>query len=526
MLLHNGNIYTQDPAKPHADCIWIERGRIVAVGQKADLLAGLPSTIETCDLHGQDVIPGLIDSHLHLELYAAFLHGVDCETTTRVECLGRIQNQTRLHPKDIWITGHGWNHNIWPEGIGDRTLLDEICSEKPAYFTSKSVHSGWANSAALQLAGIDENTPDPAGGVIVRDPQGKPTGILLEKAMLLVERIIPQPDSTQLKAMLAETLLRLAQFGITSVHDFDSAHCFSALQELMVEDRLPIRVVKGIPFETFDAAIQVGLHTGFGNDHLRIGSLKLFADGALGSQTAAMLAPYEGTSDRYGIALLSPRQLIEIGEKAVSNGFSVAVHAIGDAANRNVISAFERIRTYEKQHGIPARAHRIEHVQCIHPADINRMAAAGITASMQPTHALSDWSMAEKHWGSRVSNSYTWQSIAQAGIPLIFGSDAPVETPDPWLGLHAAVNRLPDGYKNEAGWQPQEKLTLTQALTAFTSAPAEAIGAGQRLGRLRPGCLADLVVLDRDIFTSPVELLRSTRTLATMVAGTWVWRAE
>lgn len=526
MFLTNGNIYTQDADRPLADSIYIEHGVIVAIGNKPDLLPLVPSSVETCDLQGRTVLPGLVDSHLHLELYAAFLHAVDCETSTRTECLKRIQAHINRNPTLQWITGHGWNHNTWPEGIGDRLLLDEITGGRPAYFTSKSVHSGWANSAALQLAGINENTPDPSGGVIVRDPHGQPTGILLENAMLLVERIIPRPDRPQLKSMIAETLLRLAQFGLTTVHDFDSADCFSVLQDLAVEEKLPIRVIKGLPYENLEAAIQVGLRTGYGHDHLRIGSLKLFADGALGPQTAAMLAPYEGTSDRYGIAMLETDQLTEIGIKAVSNGFSLAVHAIGDAANRNVISAFENIRKYEQAHGLPARKHRIEHVQCIQPEDARRMAAAGITASMQPTHALSDWHMADRHWGSRTAHSYAWKTISEAGVPLIFGSDAPVETPDPWLGLHAAVNRLPEGYPDPAGWQPQQKVSLKTAIHAFTTAPADAVGSSGLAGRIKPGAPADLIVIDRDIFTAPSEQLRSIRTLATMVAGKWVWRAE
>jgi predicted amidohydrolase YtcJ len=525
MLLYNGKIYTQDQNRPWADSIILDGGTILATGDRTDLLDRYGKSHESYDLEKRVVLPGLVDSHLHLELYSAFCTQVDCETASLSACISRIKDKANQTKPGQWILGHGWNHNLWPEGIGSKADLDAVTAGHPAYFTSKSVHSGWANSVALELAGITAGTPDPAGGVIVRDSHGEPTGILLENAMLLVERVIPAPTLTELENSIEKAQIRLASFGITGVHDFDSSQCFAALQSLRAADRLKIRVRKGIPREQLEDACRMGLHTGFGDDMLHLGSLKLFADGALGPQTAAMVDPYQG-SDSRGMALLTADDIFKVGKKAVDHHISIATHAIGDQANRHVVNGYAKLRQYEVEHHLPHLRHRVEHVQIIQPADRALMKSADIIASMQPSHVLSDWETADKYWGDRVQNSYAWKSITDQGIHLAFGSDAPVESPNPWLGIYAAVTRKPDGCPNASGWNGQERLSLSKAIAGFTTGAAYAAGMENRAGRLKPGFLADLVVLDTDPFSIPADELRTVPTFATMVAGQWVWKAD
>lgn len=526
MLLFNGKVYTQDPQNPWVDSLLIDQGEIIATGTYEQLIQKISPSHEKYDLENRLVLPGFVDSHLHLELYSAFLSHVNCETPSRAACLHRIMEHATGSLPGEWLIGHGWNHNQWPEGIGNKEQLDEVSGDHPAYFTSKSVHSGWANSTALRIAGIDSYTPDPSGGVIVRDSDGNPTGILLENAMNLVERVIPQPDLASVENSIHEAQNQLVKMGITSVHDFDSVVCLSALQSLHDKAELKIRVVKGIPLDYLDEVCEMGMHTGFGDEWLQIGSVKLFADGALGSQTAAMLQPYNNSTEKFGIALLTEKELVEIGQKAIAHQISVATHAIGDAANRTVVNAYTKYRQYEREHSLSPLRHRIEHVQIIQPEDLTTMKQNQIIASMQPVHAISDWKMADEHWGSRVNLSYAWKSVLDQGIELIFGSDAPVESPNPFLGLYAAITRKANDFEDTAGWCPNQRISLEQAVYCFTFAPAIAVKKETHSGKLAPGFLADLVVLDNNIFEATPEQLRTTTSFATMVAGHWVWKAE
>jgi hypothetical protein len=349
--------------------------------------------------------------------------------------------------------------------------------------------------------------------------------------MELIHSVLPEPTEEQVAQAIRQVLPKLARMGLTGLHDFDRRRCFIALQLLHRRGELPVRVVKSIPLEDLTHVAGLGLRTGFGDDMLRIGGIKAFADGALGPRTAAMLQPYDGEPENHGMLLLDAEELFEHGRLAVENGLSLAVHAIGDRANHEVLNAFTQLRKYEKSlpeaRGVDRASlrHRIEHVQLIHPEDAGRLAELGIIASMQPIHAPSDMVMADRYWGTRSEFAYAWRTQLDHRAALAFGSDAPVESPNPFLGLHAAVTRRRnDGSPGPDGWYPAQRLTVLEALQGFTGGPAYAAYMEDRLGKLAPGYLADLLVLSRDPFSCSPEEIKEIHSLATMVAGNWVFR--
>lgn len=525
-ILFNARIYTQDSKRPLAQAIALDDyGRILAVGENNPILNLQTSRAQLYNLGGKTIWPGLTDSHQHLKTYALSLQMVNCETGTKAECLRRVSEKASALAEDEWVLGHGWNHNVWPEGIGSAADLDQIPGNRPVYLTSKSLHASWANSRALRLAGIDENTSDPKDGQIGRDVHGHPNGILYEEAVKLVEKIIPKPKETAIASAIKAVQPGLHAMGLTALHDFDELDCFGALQHLHREGDLSLRVMKGIPLKDMPAAINLRMQFGFGDDFLRLGWVKCFADGALGPQTAALQAPYEGSGTHTGVLLKTADEFFEIGVNAVTNGLSLAIHAIGDLANHTVLDAYARLRAYEKSHQLPAGRHRIEHVQLLLPEDLGRLAELGIIAAVQPLHVTSDMYTADRYWGKRARHAYPFHSLLDAGTSLIFGSDAPVETHNPFCGIHAAVTRQrPDGQPSPEGWYPLEKISMAQALHGYTAAPAAASGLGDRLGMLSPGYWGDLIVLEQDPFELHPQDLPAIRPIAVMVAGKWVWQ--
>ncbi len=344
--------------------------------------------------------------------------------------------------------------------------------------------------------------------------------------MRLVSDAVPQPSIDEIAAAIQQAQQILWRMGVTGVHDFDRRDCFAALQTLHAAGDLKLRVLKSLPIDDLEHAIALGLHSGFGDDWLRIGGIKAFADGALGPHTAAMLTPYENEPDNLGMLLIDGEEMFELGQKAVANGLSLAIHAIGDRANHEMLNAFEQLRKFETTLDPPPKLrHRIEHVQLLHPADAHRLAQLNIIASMQPIHATSDMIMADDYWGKRAANAYAWRTQLQQGAKLVFGSDAPVESPNPFWGLHAAVTRQrAGGTPGPQGWYPEQRLNIQEALLAFTQGPAYAAGMEDRLGKLAPGYLADLLVLKEDPFTCDPAALRDIRPRAVMIGGEWVFR--
>lgn len=520
-ILYNAKIYTFDPAKPSVSAIVIDNrfndGRILACGNDDQITSEFEGSGELLNLKGQTVIPGLIDAHIHLKNYALSLRKINCELPTKAECLRQVADRARTTPPGEWILGHGWNQNDWVDGFGTATDLDVIAPHNPVYLTAKSLHSSWANSAALKIARIDNTTSDPPDGAIQRDEHGLPTGILLEGAAELVNSIIPVPSPSDLRASILNAQNELLRMGVTSVHDFDQRDSFVALGSLNSDGELQLRVVKSIPLELLPEAVALGLQSGFGDDHLRIGSVKMFSDGALGPHTAAMVQPYDNDPENHGMLLMDAEDIYEQGLPAVSNGLSLAIHAIGDRANHEVLNALERLRKLESQ-----LRHRIEHVQILHPMDTHRLAELGIIASMQPIHATSDMYMADQYWGERSAFGYGLRTQLKHGARMAFGSDAPVESPNPFWGIHAAVTRRrADGSPGPEGWYPDERLSIQEALSGYTIRAAYAAGLEDRQGRLSPGYLADLVVLDTDIMNCDLAEIRDIQPVATMVDGHW-----
>jgi predicted amidohydrolase YtcJ len=521
ILLRNGNVCTLADTQPPAQAVAIRAGRILATGSDMALegLAGSSTTV--IDLGGRTVLPGLTDAHIHLEHYARHLHHVDCETPTLDECLDRVRERASKLPAGAWLLGHGWNHNVWG-AYGTAAMLDTVSDRHPMYLTAKSLHAAWANSLAMRQAGITSDTQPPPGGAIHVDATGQPTGILLETAVDLVAAIIPEWDLPQLLHALHQAQETLLAFGLTAVHDFDGEHCHQALKLLRERGDLALRVVKHVPVELLDQAIARGDQTDTGDDWLRIGNIKVFADGALGPRTAAMLEPYRGDPGNHGLPQITRDELVDIGRKAGRNGLALAVHAIGDRANREVLDAFEDLRRHETAQRLPALRHRMEHLQLVHPDDLSRPASLHVVASMQPIHATSDYPMADAYWGERVATAYAWRSLLDRSTILAFGSDAPVESPNPFWGLHAAVSRRRrDGTPAPDGWTPAQRIRLGQALAAYTRGPAYAAGVEHCAGRLRRGFLADLIVLESDPFQLHAPALAELRPVGTMVDGVW-----
>jgi len=523
-LLHNARIHTLDADHPIASAIAIDAGYILAVG--GDELLVECERAECEDMGGRVILPGLTDAHIHLQEYALSLQIVDCEVETKEEILRRVAERLRQTLRGEWVRGHGWDQNTWGGEWPTAADLGAVASENPAYLTAKSLHVAWANSTALKLAGINPSTPDPVNGRIQRDAGGVPTGILFEEAVKLVEAVIPEPTPEALVKNFRQIIAGLWRMGLTGVHDFDKPTCFQALQLLRERGGLQFRVVKSIPLELLPQAVALGLRSGFGDDFLRIGSVKFFADGALGPHTGSMFEPYVDEPQNRGILILDNEQLFEHGRLAAKSGLSLAVHAIGDRAVHEVMVGFARLRAYERERGLPALRHRIEHVQTIHPGDAGRLAELDVIASMQPIHAPSDMLVADRLLGGRAAFSYAWRTQLQHGARLAFGSDAPVESPNPFRGLHAAVTRRrADGSPGPEGWFPEQRLTVREALEGFTLGPAFAAGMENRLGRLSAGFLADLTVVETDPFTCDPSDLYSIQPTATMVGGEWVWQS-
>lgn len=524
-LLYNAHIHTQNPRQPVASALVIDRQWILALGEADDLLAQYPKA-EREDMHGRVILPGLTDAHLHLKYYSLGLQKIDCETDTKEECLRRVEERVKQAKPGEWVLGHGWNQNvwnIWPTAAE----LDAIAPSNPVYLTAKSLHAAWANTYALKLANISTQTPDPQNGQIQRAANGSLTGVLLETAMELVGEALPEPTVEDVADAIQQAQPILWRMGLTGVHDFDRRDSFMALQQLHAEDKLKLRVLKNLPVELLDQAYELGLRHGFGDDMLRIGNIKVFMDGALGPHTAAMFQPYVGEGENRGILNMDGEELFEHGRKAAQVGLGLTVHAIGDRANHEVLNAYEQLRRYETENQLPHLRHRIEHVQVIHPKDAPRLAQLNVIASMQPIHATSDMLMADAFWGPERSRlAYALKTQLDFGARLALGSDAPVESPNPFWGLHAAVTRRrADGSPSADGWYPEQRLTLAQAWEGYTLGPAYAAGLESRLGRLAPDHLADLVVLDRDPHTCNADDLLAFEASATMVNGEWVYHS-
>jgi hypothetical protein len=534
LALVNGTVRTLDARGTVASAVAARDGRIVFAGNDRGALAAASAgsgsgPAEVVDLRGACVLPGLVDAHLHFAWFARSLEEVDAGTRTRGEAVERVRERAAESPPGVWIGGSSWDHNVW-DRLPSRQDLDAAAPRSPVALKAKSGHALWANSPALAAAGIRKGTPDPAGGRIARDAGGEPTGILYENAMGLVQAVMPERTAEQIVASMRAAQERALAAGLTGFHDFDGLPAFRAFQLLREAGALHMRVLKGIPREALGDAVALGLRSGFGDGKLAVGHVKLFADGALGPQTAWMLEPYEGSTGT-GMPTLSPEEMRADIARARAAGLACAVHAIGDAAVRAVLDAFAAASTVADGPAAAAAAlarprlpDRIEHVQLIAAADLPRLAPLGIVASMQPIHATSDMHIADRHWGARAATAYAWRSVLAAGAGLAFGSDCPVETISPLAGIHAAVTRRrADGSPGPDGWRPGERLSVEAAVRAYTLGAARAAGRDREAGTIEPGRLADFTVLGADPFVVDPHEIRSIPVRATIVGGRVRW---
>ena len=507
---------TSRPAPARAAAI--RDGRFLHVGDEADARAALGGSPEIIDLRGACVVPGLVDAHLHFKWYAQALASVDVEVPTREEAVARVAARAAATRPGDWVTGSGWNQNVWGEGgFPDLRSLDAAAPRNPVCLEAKNGHALWVNSLALKAAGIGLETADPEGGQIVHGRDGVPSGILLETAMRLVQSVVPAPSAGELARLMKTAQASAHAVGLTGIHDFDSMLAFEALQEMERRGELTLRVMKGIPHEHLSSAVSLGLKTGYGSAMLRLGPLKMFADGALGPQTAWMIAPYEG-SWSVGIPRLTAEQMEHDIRQANEAGIGCAIHAIGDAACRVVLDAFQGAAA-ERGPAAPLR-NRIEHAQLLHPDDISRFSRLGVIASMQPLHATSDMVIADRYWGTRASGAYAWKSVLDSGAALAFGSDCPVEVCNPLAGIHAAVTRRrADGSPGPEGWRREQRLSVEQAVCAYTVGAAYAGGRESELGTIEAGKRADITVLDADIFSIDPHEIRNVKPRYTIVDG-------
>jgi len=521
-VLYNGTIHTLDPQTPTAEAIALSGEQIAAVGSTDDLCALLGPNGKSIDLDGKTVVPGLVDAHLHFAGYSQRLDQVHIHELPKEETLARVKERVLQSGPGTWLRGGGWNCNLWPGGaFPTRQDLDAIAPDNPVALSSKDGHSVWINTRAMQEAGIDANTDDVPGGAVFRDASGMPTGILQENAQGLIRDAIPRPTPEENVSAIERGMASAHRLGLTGVHDCEGAEALAAFQTLRRQGKLTMRVLMHIPQSSVEAAIQVGIHDGLGDPWIRFYGCKIFADGALGSRSAWMIAPYEDDPNSTGIPTITPEDLTALVRQCNQAGLSVAVHAIGDGANRAVLDAIENVRDENTAH----LRNRIEHVQLLHPDDIPRLARLGVVASMQPIHATADIDIVDQHWGARGTSSYAWRSLLDTGTMLAFGSDAPVEDISPLVGIHAAVTRRrANGYPAPEGWYPEQRLTVHEALYAYTMGAAYASGEENIKGSLVPGKLADLVVLDRDLYQIDRMEILETKVVATMVGGTFVYR--
>jgi predicted amidohydrolase YtcJ len=471
-------------------------GRIIAVGARAREAAGRGA--EVVRLRG-NAWPGLIDSHIHLEGLADRGLTLDLTGSRSLEAaLERIRKWAAPLPKDGWVVGAGWYNDAWPDAsFPSRQQLDEAAGKRPVFLRRKDGHSAWVSTAALKLAGIDATTEDPPGGVIDRDKNGEPSGILRETAMQLAGDRLPRPTEADLDRAMERAMAALVRLGLTSVHSMDSARGFGSLQRLHARGRLPVRVTYNLPLADLHHAERMGVRTGWGDAWLRFWGVKAFLDGSLGSRTAEMI-------DGSGTARLSQADLVDMVGRCARAELNVCLHAIGDGAVRRALDALETNRKAWR-----FWRPRIEHAQCVDPKDMRRFARIGVIASMQPNHAVADRELAEEYWPSVTAHAYAWGALERAGVRLAFGSDAPVETADPLLGIDAAT-----AWRRRARWHPDLAVTRASALNAYTSSAAFAVGMENDVGALRPGMLCDLTVID------------DGRVAATVVGGRVSWRRK
>ena len=530
-LMENIHGYTLagDRLQPFTGLLF-DRGKVVQTGDAAVLRKDFPGA-QRVDGGGRTLLPGLIDAHGHVlggQLSGLGYQSVRVmlgDTRSLSEALERIRAYLKEHPDRSWRIGSGWNQVNWKLGrFPLASELDAVVSDRPAVLERVDGHAVWLNTRALKAAGISRQTPDPVGGRIERDQAGNPNGVLVDKAMGLVDRIVPQPSAGERRAALQAALTQMNALGLTGAADAGvSAQDIALYKDFADHGLLSVRIYAMIAEtgEDFLALLKAGPLIGYGDDSLTVRSVKLFADGALGSRGAALMAPYADAPKERGLLFMSDADMAHKIATALQAGYQVNVHAIGDAANHQVLGAFET--AYRSVGGRELR-NRIEHAQVVALADIPRFKQLDLIASMQPTHATSDMNMAEDRIGKeRLRGAYAWRSFLDQGTRIAGGSDFPVESANPFYGLHAAVTRTDHANLPAGGWHSEQAMTLLEAFRAFTLDAAYAEHQENTLGSLEKGKWADFILIDRDLFTIAPADIWKIKVEQTWVAGKRVY---
>ncbi len=519
LLLTNGKIWTGDPRKPFAQAVAMEGNRIVAVGSNADITRHPGDRV--IDLHGRLVVPGFIDNHTHFIDGGFELSRVQLrDASTQQEFARRVGEYAKKAGKGAWVTGGEWDHTIWnPVALPARQLIDGLTPDNPVFVSRLDGHMALANSLAIKLAGVTRDTPDPAGGTIVRDANGEPTGVFKDAAQSFIDRVIPSASTEQRIAATRAGLTEAARLGVTAFCDMSSGEAYEdlrAYQQLERNGQLTARVYLFTPISEYKRLAEASIEKAFGGDRLRIGGLKGFADGSLGSATAALFEPFSDDPNNRGLtmeSMMNGAMKVRVTD-ANSRNLQVAIHAIGDRANDETLKIFESIANERDQR------FRIEHAQHLNPDLIKRFAADRVVASMQPYHAIDDGRWAEKKIGhERARWTYAFRSLIDAGATLTFGSDWTVAPLNPILGIYAAVTRRTIDGQNPGGWIPEQKITVEEALRCYTVNNAYAMFREREIGRISPGMLADVAVLSDDLFTIAPEKIENVKVDLTIFDG-------
>jgi predicted amidohydrolase YtcJ len=511
LILINAKIWTVNPQQKEAEAVALAGNRIVAVGSTADILKWKQERTRVIDLDGKRVLPGFNDAHVHFYSGGANLAGPQLRySKSEQEFRNTLGEFARQLPRGEWITGGEWDHENWtPARLPTRQLIDPVTKNWPVFVARLDGHMALANSLALKLAGVDRDTKDVPGGVIVRDENGEPTGILKDAAQGLVQRVIPAPSEKQIRVAVRAAQEYANHVGVTSVQDMSaSPDVFRAYQTMLRDGELHVRISGHQPLTKWQRLADVGLLADFGSEYLHIGGLKGFADGSLGSTTALFFQPYLDSPNTSGIPsaeLANPEQMAKNIEDADAAGLQIAIHAIGDKANHTILGFYEAVA---RKNGPRDRRWRIEHAQHLLPADIPRFAQLHVIASMQPYHCIDDGRWAEKRIGpERAKTTYAFRSLLDAGATLAFGSDWDVAPMSPIMGIYGAVTRRTLDGKHPDGWVPEQKITVEEAVRAYTMGSAYASFEDKIKGSIEPGKLADLIVLSDDIFSiNPVKI--------------------
>jgi hypothetical protein len=528
VILH-GHVWTVDPAHPQAEAVAIVGGRIAAVGSDAEISKWIGPPTQKIDAQGKSVLPGFIDAHVHFTSGGGEISGVHLrDAATPAEFSRRIGEHAKKLTKGEWMLGGTWDHELWGgTSLPSHDWIDAVTAETPVFVSRYDGHMALANARALRLAGVTRETKDPPGGTIVRDQDGNPTGLMKDAAMDLIFRVIPQLTEEQLLREIRAGMNEARHFGVTSVHDISSTQDVRGYQILAARGELTLRIYCITPLPEWEGPATTGVRAAFGNDWIHLGALKGFADGSLGSTTALFEQPYSDAPETSGLpnAMMLPEgNMLKMALGADKAGLQLAVHAIGDKANRIMLDVYAEVA---KENGPREdRRWRIEHAQHLRPEDFARFGQLVVIASVQPYHAIDDGRWAEKRIGrERCKTTYAFRTLLDNGVRLAFGSDWTVAPLNPLLGLYAAVTRATLDGKNPNGWFPEQKLTLKEAIEAYTMGSAYAEFREKEKGSLTPGKLADVAIFDTDLFSIAPEKIKDAAVRWTIVGGKVVYEA-